>query len=125
MCSDYDQGLSEQGMMPAASSWRNFASAVRSLSRSKQRALPNTGQPIVSMVWQILCFGDSVPLPSPMMVGKTTSRDHIVGAMEQRAAASLDYCLPAAAGGLESRFRDFQHLAADWVNQQSMGGQEI
>ena len=58
MCSSEDHGESERRMMPAASSSRNSASALRSLSGSRRRALANTGRPVVLMVWRILCFGD-------------------------------------------------------------------
>jgi hypothetical protein len=76
------------------------------------------------MVWQILCFGDGLPFPSPTMAGKEASRERTDGDMEQRAAANFERSVPAAAGGLESGFR-VQHLAADWVDQQPVGGQEI
>jgi hypothetical protein len=76
--------------MPAASSSRNSASALRSLSGSRRQALANTGWPVVSMVWRILCFGDGLPFPSPTMVGNKASRDRTDGVMEQRAAANLE-----------------------------------
>jgi hypothetical protein len=109
MCSVDDHGESERRMMPAASSWQNSASAWRSLSGSRRRALTNTGRPAVSMVWQILCFGDSFPFPSPTVAGNEASRDHTVGAMEQRAATNLERGPPGAAVfDLESGFRVFE-----------------
>ncbi len=60
------------------------------------------------MVWQILCFGNCVPLLSLMMVGNAVYRDRILGLMEQSAAVSLDHFFPAAAGGLESGFKDLE-----------------
>jgi hypothetical protein len=108
MCSGDDQGESERRMMPAASSSRNLASAWRSLSGSRRWALANTGRPVVSMVWQILCFGDGFPFPSPPMAGNEANRDRTDGAMEQRAAANLERSVLAAVDGLESSFRDFE-----------------
>ncbi len=47
-------------------------------------------------------------------------------AMEQRVAANLERSAPAAVGVLESGFSfRVQHLAADWVDQQPVGGQEV
>ncbi len=94
--------------MPAASSSRNSASALRSLSGSRRRALANTGRPVVSMVWRILCFGDGLPFPSPTTVGNEANRDRTDGVMEQRAAANLERSVPAAVGVLESGFRVFE-----------------
>ena len=68
----------------------------------------NTGRPVVSMVWRILCFGDSFPFPSPTMAGNEANRDRTDGAMEQRAAANLECSVPAAVDGLESGFRVFE-----------------
>jgi hypothetical protein len=108
MCSGDDQGESEQRMMPAASSSRNSAFAWRSLSGSRRRALVNTGRPVVSMVWRILCFGDGFPFPSQMMAGNDANMDRTDGAMEQRVAANLERSVPAAVDGLENGFRDFE-----------------
>jgi hypothetical protein len=79
------------------------------------------------MVLRILCFSDGFSFPSPTMAGNEANRDRTDGAMEQRAAANLERSVPAAVVGLESSFRDFrvQHLAADWVDQQPVSGQEI
>ncbi len=123
MCSGDDHGESERRMMLTASSSRNSASALRNLSGSRRRALANTGSPVVLMVWRILCFGDGLPFPSQPMVGNEASRDRTDGVMEQRAAANLERSVPTA----ESCFRVFrvQHLAADWVDQQPVGGREI
>jgi hypothetical protein len=108
MCRGDDQGESEGRLMPAASSSRNSASAWRSLSGSRRRALANTGRPVVSIVWQILCFGNGFPFPSPTMAGNEANRDRADGAMEQRAAANLECRVPVAVVGLESGFRDFE-----------------
>jgi hypothetical protein len=108
MCSGDDHGESERRMMPAASSSRNSASALGSLSGSRRRALANPERPVISMVWRILCFGDDFPFPSPMMVGNEASRDRTDGAMEQRAAANLERSVPAVVDGLESGFRVFE-----------------
>ncbi len=105
MCSGDDHGESERRMMLATSSSRNSASALRSLSGSRRRALANTGRPVVSMVLRILCFSDGLPFPSLTMVGNEASRDHIDSVMEQRAAANLEHSVPVAVGVLESGFR--------------------
>ncbi|MFN9909119.1 MAG: hypothetical protein ACK56F_23865, partial [bacterium] len=81
MCSGEDHGESERRMMPAASSSRNSASALGSLSGSRRRALANTGRPVVLMVWRILCFGDGLLFPSPTMAGKEASRERTDGDM--------------------------------------------
>jgi hypothetical protein len=94
--------------MPAASSSQNSASALRSLSGSRWRALANTGRPVVSMVWRILCFSDGFPFPLLRMVGNEASRDHMDSVMEQRATANLERSVPAAVGVLESGFRVFE-----------------
>ncbi len=59
--------------------------------------------------------------------GTEANRDRTDSAMEQRSAVNLDRGVPAAAVDcLESGFRVFdQHLAADWVDQQPVGGQEV
>ncbi len=49
--------------------------------------MAKTGLPWVLMVCLILCFGDGVPLQSPIMAGKAASR---VGAMEQNATANFE-----------------------------------
>ncbi len=56
--------------------------------------------------------------------GTEANRDRTDGAMEQRAAVNLERSVPAAVDGLESGFRVLrvQHLAADWVDQQPVGG---
>ena len=72
-----------------------------------------------------MCFGDGLPFLSLTMVGNKASRDRTDGVMEQRAAANLECSVPAAVGVLESGFRVVQHLAADWVDQQPVGGLEI
>jgi hypothetical protein len=64
------------------------------------------------MVWQILCFGDGLPFPSPTMAGNEASRDCTVGAMEQRAAANLERGSQGAVFALEMGFRDFE--ASTW-----------
>jgi hypothetical protein len=72
-----------------------------------------------------------VPLPSTMMVGNVANRDRIMGAMEQSAAASLDRFFLAAAGGLESGFKDFDSstwqptgsTSSPWADRKSI--QEI
>jgi hypothetical protein len=79
------------------------------------------------MVWRILCFGDGLPFPSPTMAGNEASRDRTDGDMEQRAAANFERGVPGGGGRLGERFQSFrvQHLAADWLDQQPVGGQEI
>jgi hypothetical protein len=108
MGSGDNQGESEWRMMLAASSWQNSASAWCSLSRSKRRALANTGRPVVPMVWRILCFGDGFPFPSPTMAGNAARRERTVGAMEQRAATNLERGPPAVVFDLEIGFRVFE-----------------
>jgi hypothetical protein len=108
MCSGDDHGESERRMMPAASSSQNSASALHSLSGSRRQALANTGRPVVSMVWRILCFGNGLPFPPPTMVGNEASRDRTDGVMEQRAAANLERSVPVAVGVLESGFKVYE-----------------
>jgi hypothetical protein len=40
--------------------------------------LENTGRPVISIVWQILCFGDG--FSSPTMAGNEANKDRTVGA---------------------------------------------
>ena len=93
MWSGEDHGESERRMMPAASSLRNSASAVRSLSGSRRRALAKTGLPVVSTECLTPWRGLGVPLPSPTLVGNAASRVRTAVGMqrtatEKRAAGS-------------------------------------
>jgi hypothetical protein len=64
----------------------------------------NTGQPVVSIMWWILCF----PFPSPMMDGNEANADRTVGTMEQRAGGEhLERRALAAVFALDSGFRVF------------------
>ncbi len=60
------------------------------------------------MVWRVLCFSDDFLFPSPTVAGNAAKRDCTMGAMEQRAAATLERGAPAVVFDLEISFRVFE-----------------
>jgi hypothetical protein len=90
MCSGDDQGELDRRTIPAASSERNSASAILSLSGSRRRALANTGRPVVSTKWLTPWRGRGVPLPSPTMLGNDARSERTASTMCEIDAANLD-----------------------------------
>jgi hypothetical protein len=90
MCRGEDHGDDERRMMPAFSRVRNSASANRSFSESRRRALAKTGRLVVSTEWRTPCNGRGEAFPSPMIDGKAARRGQTAGVMWHNAAENLD-----------------------------------
>ncbi len=73
------------------------------------------------------CFGDGLTFPSPTMAG-TRPTGTVPTVLWSRGRWRTWSAARAGRGGhLGERFQSFrvQHLAADWVDQQPVGGQEV
>ena len=70
------------------------------------------------------CFGDGLTFPSPTMAG-TSGPYHLCYGAEGGGELGAQHA--GGGGRLGERFQSLrvQHLAADWVDQQPVGGQEI
>ena len=76
--------------------------------------------------WWILCFGDGLAFPSPTMAG-TRPSGTVPTVLWSRGRRRTWSAARGGIGRLGERFQSYrvQHLAADWVDQQPVGGQEV
>ncbi len=88
----------------------------------------------VTMMWAVRtaawtagwCFGGGLTFPSPTKAG-TRPAGTVPPVLRSRGRRRIWRAACRHGGRLVERFQSFrvQHLAADWVDQQPVGGQEI